>query len=170
MDAYPWACLVLNARCEITAQNPVAARVTGLDFRRDLPDPALRNIVAFAISPYAREHILNWEDVVTALVPTALREAVAGTNGRRAPPSVGAAVAELRSRDPEAMDRLAALWREAKPPVLASRITFPVVWRRDGGEVLAFHAVVSWLNYDMAWAMDWHPADAATWAWLANGS
>lgn len=167
IDAFPWPCIALDDRCEVAAQNPPSVRVIGLDIRQHLRNPIERNVVTFFISAFARERIVNWEEVATALIPSDLRAAAAGRRPRRSSAGWDAAAAELRRREPEAMDCLVDYWRAtpASPP--ASRVTFPLAWRADDGEVVAFHAVVSWQYYGVAWAMDWHPADDATWAWLA---
>lgn len=50
---------------------------------------------------------------------------------------------------------------------LAERVAVPLVWQHDDGTILAFACIVSlWSAYDTLWAIDLHPADAATWAWL----
>lgn len=169
IDAFPWPCIALDDRCEVAAQNPPSVRVIGLDIRQHLRRSIDRNVVTFFVSTFAREHILNWEEVATALIPSDLRAAAAGTRTRRSAAEWDAAAAELCRRAPEEMDCLIEYWRDAAASPAASRITFPLVWQADDGEVLAFHVVVSWQYYGVAWAMDCHPADAATWAWVSVG-
>ena len=165
IETFPWPCFVLNDLWELAGQNALAVRVTGLDLRQGLPDPAYRNLIAFALGRLARERIVNWEEVATAVIPEDLRAVLSGTATRRTAAQWEGAGAELRRREPEALDRLAAHWREA-PLEAASRTVFPVRWRAEDGAVLSFQGVLTWQYYGMAWAMDWHPADRATWEWL----
>lgn len=51
--------------------------------------------------------------------------------------------------------------------MLANRVVVPLHWQIKNGPTLHFHCVVArWEQNHPYWAIDWHPADAATWVWL----
>lgn len=58
---------------------------------------------------------------------------------------------------------------EAAVITLSTRAAFPVIWRAEDGVILRFHGLLSlWSDALWYWALDFHPADADTWAWLGQ--
>lgn len=168
LDEYPWPSLLLDNRCELAGQNRLAARLLGMGRRDGAFHDAPRNVITFALSRFAREHLVNWEEVASALIPRGIREAAVGLGTGRVAAKVRATVTELQRQEPDAMRHLAELWQQTSPPPLTARASFPWVWKTDGGDVLSFHAIVCWLNYGESWTIDLHPADGATWEWIAR--
>ena len=161
---HSWPCLIVDARCHILGGNRAAERVLGLDLRDGVQDPRRQHLVRFVLSREARERIVNWEEAVTALVPSTLRRALTGD---RVPPSLRPLVEQLTAEEPDVLRELQELWREAPAPVLTGHAVVPLVWQHSDGAVLAFHVVLDPpLGSGAPWVIDWHPADAVTWQWL----
>lgn len=167
IDKHRWPCLVVNERCEIACWNDAAVRVFGLDFGRDLPDPRQRSFLRFALSRHMRDRVENWEQVATAVVPSTLKQVFPEGRNASAPPWLRAVLDDIHRDDPGIVARLRELWRASPPVMLTDRLVAPLVWRREDGTRLAFHCVIAtWNTFDPFWAIDLHPADAATWTWL----
>ncbi|MGE0539197.1 MAG: helix-turn-helix domain-containing protein [Dehalococcoidia bacterium] len=161
IGAHTWPCLVVGPGCDIIAANAPLARVVGGD-----PLELHRNLVRFFLSRTVRERVVNWDEVVTAVVPSTLRQAL---GGERTTPALRPLTAELEREEPGVLPQLQALWHSSPLPVLQSRVVFPLVWRHADGTALAFNAIISlWDSRVPSWVIDWHPTDAVTWTWLAD--
>jgi transcriptional regulator with XRE-family HTH domain len=161
IGAHAWPCLVLDERCRPHAANAAARRLFGAALDR-------ATLLELLVSPAFRERLVNYDEVVTAIAPGDLRQVVAGSASSPRLAPLQALLASLADADPAGLARLRALWETASTPVLSTRATYPVVWQTEEGTVLTFHGMLTlWSNYLWYWALDWHPADAATWAWFA---
>lgn len=70
VDGYAWPCLVVNNRMEILCWNEPARRVAELDFVRDLPTLAERNLFRIAVTPHFEQRLLNWDKAVGEMIST----------------------------------------------------------------------------------------------------
>jgi transcriptional regulator with XRE-family HTH domain len=166
IETHSWPCLIVNERCEIEVWNTAMARVLGPSLATALNQGS--NLVALMAGPNVRTHLGNWEDVLTALVPADARQQIAGSAESGSTERLIGTIVAVRAEDDETVARLRHLWSAAPAAPPALRVTFPVVWQADDGTPLVFHGLIfAWSAYDRRWAMDWHPADAATWQWLA---
>jgi hypothetical protein len=137
--------------------------------RRLLGEPRYDTLLHLLVSPALREHLLNYDEVVSGIAPSGLRQIATGTapNARLQP--YQAVLAALAEAEPDGTKRLRAAWDTAPETVLSTRAMFPVVWQADDGSLLHFHGMLTlWSDYLWYWALDFHPADAATWAWLGQ--
>ncbi len=167
IDAHPWPCLIVNGTCDVAVANPAARKLLGMDLEA-VPRGPERNLVSLVTSAPFRERIENWAEVAARVVPRALIPYVTGTAGAR-DGYFDAVVHHVRERDGHTRN-LAALfdaWRTNRQVSWSARLAFDVRWHAPGAS-LAFHAVIApWNPFDPYWAIDLHPADAATWAWFA---
>lgn len=167
--AHAWPCLIVDRQCEVICWNVAATRVVGLDIANP-PTSLSRNLIPLAVSRHFRDHLVNWAEVVTALIPATLKTVlVAGDQGLRSG-QLQSLADDIRRQGSEVLQELTELWRGRASAPTTARVVFPLIWRHDRGEVLAFNVIVApWSAFDDAWAIDWHPADAETWTWLGNG-
>ena len=167
VDRYPWPCLIVNGTCDVAVVNPAARKLLGVDVEQ-APGRVERNLVTLVTSAPFRERIGNWPEVASRVVPRALMPYVAGTNGAR-DGYFDQVIHHVRERDGHAR-HLAALfdaWRANRQATWSARLAFDVQWRAGDAELL-FHAVIApWNPFDPYWAIDLHPANAATWEWLS---
>lgn len=162
IDAHPWPCLVIDSACRVTDANAAAARVFHAPdwVAGDLHGQSLLRLV---LSKETRDQFLNWDEVVTTLVPATLQRDQEG----RARSTLPEAIHRLALEEPALVRRLEALWQAAPSSVLQSRVVFPVRWREAGGAHLSFDAMLlPALGHGAPWLLDWRPADAPTWNWL----
>ena len=159
---HPWPCLIVDSRCQVVASNAPLVRVLGFQ-------PNGENLLRLLLHPAFREQAVNYDEVITALAPSGLKEAL-GNGGQDQNGRAFLAVIELlREEEPEAVAHLQEVWEAAPASTLSTRVVYPLVWQHADGTVLSFNGVVSlWCDYLWYWAIDWHPADAATWGWLQN--
>lgn len=166
VGAHPWPCLIVNERCEIIVGNAPAAQVIGHAIPHGLRELRLHNLARFALSREFRERVVNWEEVVTVLLPSTLKHLVAGSNGAGGAGPFASVVESLRDEDPAVLRQLLDVWRAAPPPS-SVRAYVPLVWCHADGTPLSFNCVLApWNPMLGVWAIDWHPADADTWEWL----
>jgi transcriptional regulator with XRE-family HTH domain len=157
---HPWPCVVLDERCRPRATNAAAQRLLGAALKSE-------TLLHLLVSRAFRDRVLNYNEVVSAIAPSDLKRLVAGAarTSRRAP--LNELLDQLAAEDPEGFARLRAIWESAAEPALSTRATSPVLWKVDGVAILTFHGVLSlWSDYLWYWALDLHPADGVTWAWL----
>lgn len=160
--AHRWPCLVFDNQCQTLEVNVAARRVLGTV-------PVAQSLLQLLVSRGFRGHVVNYDEVVSALAPRSLRRAVTNgrSNGRTQP--VQSLLAQLEREDPAALAELRQIWEQAPASALSTRATFPLFWRHDDGTLLNFHAVLGlWNDVLWYWALDWHPADVATWSWLVR--
>lgn len=163
-----WPCFVTNQQCEIVVSNRAAQQVLNLRLNRDLPRPEDRHVLRFVLGRYFRDHVANWDDVADALLPGALSQPFRDDRTPAAA-ALRRVMRELRSADPELIGRLTELWRRARPTMLTNRLVIPIQWKHDDSSSLAFNCIASPWGLTGGWALDWHPADAATWDRLGTG-
>ncbi|MGD9889794.1 MAG: helix-turn-helix domain-containing protein [Dehalococcoidia bacterium] len=167
IETYPWPCLIVNERCEIDIWNAAMARTLGGDLVATLKQS--NNLIAFLAGPGVRSWLGNWDDVITAVVPAEARRQIVDANEPTPDDRLAGTIEAVRREDRDTVAHLRELWSAAPttPPVL--RVTVPIVWQATDGTPLVFHGLIFvWSAYERRWAMDWHPADAVTWQWLAQ--
>ena len=174
---YAWPVLVVNERCEVIATNGPADRMFGSEVSRLEPETA-RNLFALITDEPFRKRAANWESVVANVMPGNLEAYLS-------PPGVerglakdaayfDAVVSLVRSRESAAgrgdgvVHETFAAWRARQPRRRTARVTFRLDWESDAGR-LAFNTVITpWsAMIDPYWAIELHPADAATWRALS---
>ena len=166
---YPWVCLIANDRHELLAWNRPANLVAEIDLATVLPTPEQRNILWMAVLPHFRDvRLTNWDELISGLISVMK----AGEMRGDVPPPLwlSTLLGTILADYPEAFKRIIALFQATPTWRDGGRNYHYVEWHvgpPDGGHELAFNLVFrAWSNYDGTFAMDWHPADSATWAWL----
>lgn len=166
---YPWVCLIANDRHELLAWNRPANLVAEIDLATVLPTPEQRNILWMAVLPHFRDvRLTNWDELISGLISVMK----AGEMRGDVPPPLwlSTLLGTILAEYPEAFQRIIALFQATPTWRDGARNYHYVAWHvgpPEGGHDLAFNLVFrAWSNYDGTFAMDWHPADSATWAWL----
>jgi transcriptional regulator with XRE-family HTH domain len=162
--AHPWPVALFNPQGVIVYCNLALQRVVGHDDPGLIQSMRRQHLLRFITHPRVAEHLVNWAEVAPALAPPPFRSATAPES------PYNTELLALRERHPAMARRIEAVWAEAAPPVLANRAVVRLRWRLESGPELAFHCVVArWEQNHPYWAIDWHPADGATWDWLGGG-
>ena len=169
-DSFAWPCFVLDGRCHVVHANAPAERLTHLSRLPALPGRPAPHLMQLAVNREIRASLLNWPEVVNTVLPGRLQPAVLGhLGGTKQESELRDVAAHVRDQDREGLSKLFDVW--ADPPTYTNprRIAVSLAWRTEAGERLAFHCLLSpWNVFDPYWAMDWHPADARTFRWLAR--
>ena len=162
---YPWPCLLLNDRIEIVAANALARAVVGSSLLGQLLRSHDHNLVRLLAQPAVRARLLNWEAFASALAGFAVTRGLQLGGG--ATSRYAATLNErLQAQQRLLHARLTEIWRRS--PADTARVATALHWRAADGSTLRFAAVLSlWSAHEGLWALDLHPADAATLAWLA---
>jgi transcriptional regulator with XRE-family HTH domain len=162
--AHPWPCLVVNGHCEVVCANPAVQLITGIDLN-ERRGPR-RNLVSLITGATFRQNVENWGEVATAVLPGSLTPYFLGEGNGAAASYFHRLVEDIRGRDAAVLHTLLGLWRAAPRRRLTARVTFPLTWRAETGTLHFDCTLAPWNEYDPGWAIDWHPADAATWRHL----
>jgi transcriptional regulator with XRE-family HTH domain len=159
-----WPAFVVNERMEIVEANAAGRRL----WRMDPADPALapieRNVLAFATDPVIADHVVNWEEAVSAVM-----SAWKGQFGDDDPADPQGYFAQIIDRlttgDPGYLERTLALWEQAQAQYPAEyRWAYPVVWTEPPFGTMRFQGF-AWLvnERDGIDIDDWIPTDAESW-------
>lgn len=169
IEEHNWPCLIVSGSCEVMCGNTAVETLTGIDFNA-LPDGGVeRNLLAFLTQHSLRERILDWAAVARQLLPGTLSPFVNGAGQGPNAEYFHRVIRTVRQRDPAVLHELLRLWDEIEDQDPRARFLVPIRWLTDEGEQLLFNVLISpWNVIDPAWAVDWHPADAATWRWFGR--
>ena len=169
IQAHPWPCWVLDGQCRFVGWNDAAARVLGWEQTRTAGSSSPGTFIELVLSRPFREQVVNYDEVLSAVIPSGLKQLVGSEGGSHTARSFQLLLERLQQDDPDAVRHLQAISEASTPTLLSTRAVSPVVWRQANGRLLTFHGVISlWSDIAWYWAFDWHPADAATWEWLSR--
>lgn len=166
-DGFAWPTIVLNESCEVFVANPAAKRI--LDDPRWQPraggqGPHLMDVL---LSDAFRLRSPNWGQVVRDILPAQLVPLVLGNYDRTKPPlkqTLQRVKRHSRATFAEFTRVMDGFEQELRP-----RVTTTLEWEAPDGALLRFHVVTDlWNSSDPYWAIDMHPADAATWRWFGR--
>ncbi len=166
-ETYSWPCLVTNENFDVIAWNQAANDLSELDFGTDLAEPGARHLLRMALSPWYRDKLVNWDDVIGVLIRMYKTEQLHIEQPEDGTPDFNALVGYVAEHHPTELPHLFEMWTKAIPWVDGWRGYFPADWRTSEGVDLHFNCTVTtWSDFDATWAFDWQPADGATWNWL----
>jgi transcriptional regulator with XRE-family HTH domain len=160
--AQRWPCLVVDVaqRCRIVASNTAFEALYG----EHLPE----NLIALILGRRFQQRALNWDEVAGAVVPSALKQALA-SDATTLPDWLRRVLTAVHRADAGLLPRLRVLFAGAVAAQPAGRAVTPLLWRPDQGEPLSFSCVVSrWSAGSTLWALDLYPADGETWQRLTG--
>lgn len=170
---YAWPALVVGDHCDLLAMNDVAGRVLGVEFSK-LPAGPARNLMAIVTDAPFRAVVQNWAEAVTNVLPGYLEPYIAPPGsevpGAKADEDVQRVIRYVGDREKAAgrtgdpLHELLAAWRGKPKRRLTARVSFVLDCLHDG-QALRFNAIIRPWNamLDPYWAIELHPADAATW-------
>lgn len=165
-EAWPWPCLMNNENIEVVAGNRAAALLAGMPLGVPV-EPGDRHLLRLAISNRFAGGLTNLDDVLSRLAGTLKSDGVDVRGPAQGPRFFAALVSWIAGLDPPRRDWLFGLWASASPWPVARRMSFSAEWRCNDGAELSFDCIVTpWSMLVGAWAFDWFPADARTWAWF----
>lgn len=167
-DSYSWPCLAMNEDFEAVAWNAAANDLSELDFATDLAEPGARNLLRMAVSKHYRNKLANWEDVLTIGMSMYKNGGHDFFNPQTLTPYQQSLVDYLIANHIDDLEWLMKLWAKSPAHSEGMHSAFEARWRSSDGTALRFHcAFTSWSDFDATGGFDWHPAEAATWRWLA---
>lgn len=167
IERHHWPCHIISGSCEVVCGNSAAATLTGIDFPR-LPSGGIeRSLLYFITDHQFRDHVPGWREVAANVLPGTLTPYFGPAHDQPGGHYFRQVAEAIRRRDPEVLRDLLAMWRGTTDRKLRTRITFPLRWVTDDGVELEFAMLLApWNEVDPGWALDWHPANAATWEWF----
>ncbi|MCC7365929.1 MAG: transcriptional regulator [Dehalococcoidia bacterium] len=167
VERYPWPCLMNNENLEVVGGNAAVRALAGVDIP-SLPGPGERHLLRLALAEGIGSRLANLPEVLQQLARILKADSVDVAGGAQGPRFFASLAAWLAKEPPQTAAWLFALWNEAVPWEIGRRVTFRAEWKASDGTVLAFNCLITpWSMFVGIWAFDWHPADAATWRWLA---
>ncbi len=167
-DDLPWPTFVANDSCEVVHGNAAALRLLNWRDWQPLPGRDAPHLLQIILSEWFRERCTNWEAVARALVPVELEPLVLAHDPALTKSSLRALARQLRAESPEIFAALTEVDLSTEPEA-PPRVAVLVEWRTPEGTQLRFHCLVAhWNAFDAVWAIDLHPADAATWRWFGR--
>lgn len=168
VERYTWPVFVTKQSSAMLAANRAARKLLGMPLTDNLPQPKW-SFLARASDPAYAARVDNWDDVMSFMLGILKGEQRYEGNLERMPPPVIEPFQQFLGGDPAYITRLLKLWETADPIEISTRMTGPVRWWLESGELLSFTGTmhVADLWQELAW-LDWVPTDAATWAGLAK--
>ena len=165
LDSIPWPCFVANNLTEVIAVNRAAEALWEIDFaaERERRSRAQINFLSIAAERRFSERIVNWEELVGALI--GVLKAVPESATMLDQPGVlfGDVLEEYMANDPGLIVRLFKLWTATPARTPKVRWNYPVVWRAPGIGDMRFLGVVTVASHPDALGFnDWIPQDAET--------
>jgi transcriptional regulator with XRE-family HTH domain len=157
-----WPCLIVDVaqRCRIVAANTAFEALYG----ERLPE----NLIALILGRRFQRRALNWDEAAGAIVPSALKQALA-SDATTLPDWLRRALTSVHRADAGLLPRLRTLFAGAVAAQPAGRAVTPLLWWPDQGEPLSFSCVISrWSAGSTLWALDLYPADGETWQRLTG--
>ncbi len=166
-DGLPFPSLILDNGCHVVHANPAARRLVDLQSHRPIGSRPGPHLLQLMVSDHFQESIGNWEEAAGVFLPGRLEHLVLG--GERET-STGSFVGLSRQLAPfyrRGLERLAAVWAQSPGFSSLRRPGLQVSWTTSRGEELLFNCTASGITpADPYKALDFHPANAATFAWL----
>ena len=170
LDRLPWPAYITNQATLVVAFNRPFATLLDVEPEIDFPDPAERNLLAYANQPRFTRCLENFDEVVGLLIGLAKGDPRAQAEPERPPPWSADAVARFLQGDPAFIRRFLDLWENAPAIPHRTRHVYEVRWRYRGRKpALRFIASLSPADiWNELWWNEWVPADADTTLRLAE--
>ncbi len=165
---YRWPVLVTNQSGDVLAANRPFRDLIGIPAHERLPHPRW-NFIVTASEPAYAGRLENWDEAMSFMIGLGKAEARWEVNVERPSPWTNDAYRRFLEGDPAYITRLLRLWEAAPPIDLTTRMSYPIRWREEGGELLSFTATMHMADLwqDLTWH-DWIPLDAQTWQKLSG--
>jgi len=166
LEASEWVTLVMNEDHEIVAWNGLASAVAELDLGA-LDASMGRNLLRMAATEHFDAHLQNWNELIGRLISVLKGEGATMDSPAEMPGYLQALIADIAQFDSRFLARLFQLWAESPTWPDGARNLHRIEWRmKDGTDLLFVGVFREWSVFDGLSAFDWHPADAATSAWM----
>ncbi len=161
LNRLPWPAFITNQATVVVAFNQQFATLLDVDPERDFPDPAERNLLAYANQPRFTSALENFDEVVGMLIGLAKGDPRVQADAERPAPWSQAAVERFLQGDPSFIRRFLALWERQPPIPHRTRHVYEVRWRYRGEPpALRFIASLSPADiWNELWWNEWVPAD-----------
>lgn len=168
VERFAWPVFVTNEASDVIAANRSFRGVIGIPADLSLPD-GNENMLARGADPEWARRLESWEDNVRFTLGLAKTDLYRQVNPERPPPWAAKAWERLLRGDPALITRVLRLWEAAEPVSHTTRMTYPVRWRLETGELLSFTAIMTVADVWQVFAWhDWVPDDPETTAALRN--
>jgi transcriptional regulator with XRE-family HTH domain len=163
-DRLPWPVYITNQATLVVVYNRAFEALLDVDVEREFPDPAERNLLAYASEPRFTRGLENFDEVVGMLIGLAKGDPRVEADVERPPPWSAEAVQKFLQKDPAFIRPFLELWEKQPPIPHRTRHVYEVHWRfRGEPPALRFIASLSPADlWDELWWNEWTPADART--------
>jgi transcriptional regulator with XRE-family HTH domain len=165
LDRLQWPAYITNQSTLVVAYNAPFETLLDVDIPREFPDPAERNLIAYASDPRFTRGLENFDEVVGMLIGLAKGDPrVEAPDVDRAPPWSTEAITKFLEGDPAFIRPFLALWEKQPPIPHRTRHVYEVRWRYRGQPpALRFVASLSPADiWNELWWNEWVPADGDT--------
>lgn len=169
-DRQPFPSLILDNGCHVIHANPLARRLVDLRSHPAIGSRPGPHLLQLMVSDHLQESIGNWEEVASVFLPGRLEHLVLGGERETSTGSLLGLSRQLAPRYHRGLERLAAVWTQSPDFTSLRRPGVQVLWSTPQGDSLLFNCTASGITAaDPYQALDFHPANAATFAWLESG-
>jgi transcriptional regulator with XRE-family HTH domain len=164
-----WPLFVINEAADLIAANRSFRSLIGIPLTEQLPRPEKWNFIATASDPTYADRLDSWDEAMSFMIGLAKADWRAISPERPAP-HVNPAYQRFLAGDPAYLTRMLKLWGPAEPVPHTTRMSYPVRWRHDNGDLMRFTATVTTADvwHAFFW-VDWIPDDPETLTLLQAG-
>lgn len=170
-DRQPFPSLILDNGCHVVHANPLAQRLVDLRAYPPIGSRPGPHLLQLMVSDDFQESIGNWEEAAGVFLPGRLEHLVLGGERETSTGSLLGLSRQLAPRYRRGLERLASVWARSPDFTSLRRPGVQVSWTTPQGDELLFNCTASGITpADPYMALDFHPANAATFAWLEEDS
>ncbi|MEX2237742.1 MAG: helix-turn-helix domain-containing protein [Dehalococcoidia bacterium] len=162
VERYWWPVIVTNQASDVLAANHCFRTLIGIPLKERLPNPRW-NFVARASDPRFAARQESWVEGMSFIIGLAKADTRWVINPERQAPHSQGPYQEFLRGDPALITRMLELWQRAEPVPHTTRMTYPVRWRHEDGQLMRFTATmhVADVWQELSWH-DWVPDNEET--------
>lgn len=170
-DRQPFPSLILDNGCHVVHANAFARRLVNLRSHPAIGARPGPHLLQLMVSDQFQESIGNWEEAAGVFLPGRLEHLVLGGERETSTGSLLGLSRQLAPRYRRGLERLASVWARSPDFTSLRRPGVQVSWTTPQGDELLFNCTASGITpADPYKALDFHPANAATFAWFEEDS
>lgn len=171
-ERHTWPAFVVNEFADVVGANTVARRLWGVDLEDIDPSttvPMARNLLSVASDPRFVDHVVNWEEAMTAVLAVFKAHDWAPEDIEQPGPYLKAVLERFLAGNQRYVNRLIELWQQTPSTwERKEHWSYPIVWCGPNRVEMHFEAIVTSASLMEGLTInDWIPLDAQTWQALA---
>ena len=169
LEGCAWPAFISDQAINVVATNRLFDRVWDVDLTSEYLGAGDRNLLGGASDPHFARCIGNYDELVKFMIGLAKGDPRFEQNPERPAPWLEEPMARFLKGDAQLINRVMKLWDSAQPIPHRTRHQYEIHWLYRGETPMQFRGVLTIgdLWNELSWN-DWIPADAETWARLAE--